>query len=190
VGAPENPGLDILAVRTDLPVDVGVTVTGTAAAPVIRLYSDPPLPDYEALSWLAFGRAPTDNRNDTLAMASVAAGLLSGSGAGLPSQLAHQLGISDIGVRSGDLTTTSTLLPRQSVAGKLRGDDTSTTTAANQIIMIGKRVNEAITLSYEQAVSGTANAVSLSYQLSQRFSVVARAGTENTLDLVFSIPFD
>jgi len=49
---------------------------------------------------------------------------------------------------------------------------------------------DTITLSYEQAVSGTANAVSLSYQLSQRFSVVARAGTENTLDLVFSIPFD
>ncbi|HEX7156953.1 MAG TPA: translocation/assembly module TamB domain-containing protein, partial [Burkholderiaceae bacterium] len=163
-GPPDNPGLDVLAVRTDLPVGVGVTVAGTASAPLIRLYSDPPLPDYEALSWLVFGRAPSDPRTDNLALATAAAGLLSGSGEGLPSRLAHQLGISEIALRSGDTAGGSVLLPRQSVAGRLRGDDTSTATptAASQIISIGKRVNQALTISYEQAVSGTSNVVQLS----------------------------
>jgi translocation and assembly module TamB len=51
-------------------------------------------------------------------------------------------------------------------------------------------VNEALTISYEQALTGAANVVQLSYQLSRRLSLIARAGTENALDLVYTIAFD
>jgi translocation and assembly module TamB len=55
---------------------------------------------------------------------------------------------------------------------------------------IGKRVNDAIRISYEHAMSGTVSIVQLSYQLSRRVSIVTRAGTENALELVYSVAFD
>jgi len=191
-GAADNPNLDVLAVRTDLPVEVGASVTGSVARPIVRLYSDPALPDYETLSWLALGRPPGDARTDNIALAQLAAGLLSGSGEGIQTRLARSLGIDQVNVRSGEAASTSTLLPRQSVAGKLRGDDTAaaTSTAASQIISIGHRVNDVITVSYEQAVSGASNVVQVSYQLSKRLSLIGRTGSENALDLVFSLSFD
>lgn len=189
-GPPDNPGLDVLAVRRGLPVDVGVTITRTASDPLVRLYSDPPLSDYEALSWLVLGRPPDQTRGDNLALAQAAAGLLSGSGPGIPGELARTLGIDEITLRSGDVRDAGSLLPRRSVAGSLRGGSLVTTSASSEIITIGKRVGNAITVSYEQALAGTASVVQLSYQLSQRLSLVARAGTENALDLVYSIAFD
>jgi translocation and assembly module TamB len=192
-GPIENPGLDILALRTGLPDeagDIGVSITRTAANPLVRLYSNPTLPDYQALSWLVLGRPAEQSGTDNVALARAAVGLLSGSGEGLPSTLARQLGIDEISLRTGQLGTGSTLLPRQSVAGNLRGDTVGTATASGEIISIGKRLNETLTLSYEQALYGTGNVVKLSYQLSRRLSLIASAGTDNALDLVYSISFD
>jgi translocation and assembly module TamB len=187
-GAPENPGLDILALRKGLPVEVGVSITRTAANPLVRLYSDQPMADFEILSWLVLGRAADQTRADNAALVRAATGLLSGSGEGIPTRLARTLGIDEISVRSGQVGGAGSILPRQSVAGSLRGTEVGTASA--EIITIGKRVSDAVTISYEQALSGAANVVQLSYQLSRRLSLVARAGTENALDLVYSIVFD
>lgn len=192
-GPADNPGLDVLALRTDLPADagdIGVSITRTAANPLVRLYSDPALADYQALSWLVLGRPADQSGSDNVALARAAVGLLAGSGEGLPTTLARQLGIDEISLRSGQVGSASSILPRQSVAGNLRGDTVGSAGAGAEIITIGKRVNEALSISYEQALSGTANVVQLSYRLSRRISLIARAGTENALDLVFSFAFD
>ena len=39
-------------------VEAGVQIGGTARKPVVRLISDPELPDAEKLSWLILGHAP------------------------------------------------------------------------------------------------------------------------------------
>jgi translocation and assembly module TamB len=57
-GLIDNPGLNIRAVRRNLPVEAGVEVTGTARRPIVRLVSDPDVPDAEKLSWLVLGQAP------------------------------------------------------------------------------------------------------------------------------------
>ncbi len=54
-GRLDNPGLDIVALRKNLAVEAGVTVTGTVKVPVIQLTSNPPVPDSEKLSWLVLG---------------------------------------------------------------------------------------------------------------------------------------
>src|SRR5204862_2378584 len=46
-GAIENPRLDIEATRPNLDVRVGVTVTGTALNPRIRLFSEPDMSDID-----------------------------------------------------------------------------------------------------------------------------------------------
>ncbi|MFZ5541526.1 MAG: translocation/assembly module TamB domain-containing protein [Pseudomonadota bacterium] len=186
-GPLDNPGLDILALRKGLPVEVGVTITRTAANPLVRLYSDPPQTDFDTLSWLVLGRPAEASRGDSAALARAAVGLLGGSGEGVPTQLARRLGIDEFSIRTADIAGSGSLLPRQSVAGRVRGD---AATLGGEIVSIGKRLSEELTLSYEQATTGTSNVVQLSYRLTQRLSVIARAGTENALDLVYSFAFD
>ena len=186
-GPIDNPGLDILALRKGLPIEVGVTITRTAANPLVRLYSDPPQPDFETLSWLVLGRPAEATRGDNVALARAAIGLLGGGGEGVPTQLARRLGIDEFSIRTADVGGSGSLLPRQSVAGRVRSD---ATTLGGEIVTIGKRLSDALTLSYEQATTGTTNVVQLSYRLTQRLSVIARAGTENAIDLVYSFAFD
>lgn len=187
-GPVENPGLDVLALRRGLPVEVGVTITRTAQNPLIRLHSDEGLPDFQILSWLVLGRAADENGADRSAMAAAAIGLLSGTGEGVPSQLAKRLGIDEFGLRTGEMSGTTSLLPRTAVAGNIRGSNTAT--AASEFITIGKRLNDQITITFEQGLGGAESLVQVSYKLSRRLSLIGRAGTENALDLVYSIAFD
>lgn len=193
-GPADNPGLDVLALRTDLPAeagDIGVSITRTAANPLVRLYSDPALPDFQTLSWLVLGRPAEQSGSDNVALARAAIGLLGGSGEGLPSKLAGELGIDEISLRSGEVGSNASLLPLQSVAGNLRGDAVGTAGSAGaEIITIGKRLNDALSVSYEQALSGAANVVQLKYRLTRRLSIITRAGTDNALDLVYTFAFD
>jgi len=188
-GAPENPGLDILALRTGLPVEVGVTITRTASAPLVRMHSDPPMADAEALSWLVLGRPPDQSGGDNIALVNAAAGLLGGGSEGYSTRVARAIGVDELSIRSGNIGIAS-LLPARSVAGALRSDEASAATVSGEIITIGKNVNEALTLSYEQAISGTSRFLQVNYRLSQRLSVVARGGTDNALDFVYTIAFD
>ena len=187
-GPLENPGLDVLALRRGLPVDVGVSITRTAANPLIKLYSSEAMPDLQILSWLVLGRPADEGGQDRAALATAAAGLLSGTGEGLPTQLARRLGIDEISLRSGDSGGVGSLLPRSSVAGNVRG--TGSGNLAGEIVTIGKRLSDDITISYEQAISSAGSVVQVSYQLTRRLSVLARAGTENALDLVYTFAFD
>jgi len=188
-GAPENPGLDILALRTGLPVEVGVTITRTVASPLIRLHSDPPMAEYEALSWLVLGRAPDQGGGDNLALVQAAAMLLAGSGEGPAQGVVQALGFDEISVRSGSLGIAS-LLPARGVAGALRSDQSSAATVAGEVITIGKTINDALSVSYQQAISDTTRFLQFNYRLSDRLSVVARGGTNNALDFVYTIAFD
>ncbi|MBV8659521.1 MAG: translocation/assembly module TamB domain-containing protein, partial [Burkholderiales bacterium] len=54
-GPYDNPALDILAERKNLPIEIGVKIVGTALAPRVTLTSDQAMPDSEKLSWLVLG---------------------------------------------------------------------------------------------------------------------------------------
>jgi len=62
-GPLQNPTLDISAVRKKPQMTAGMSITGTAQNPRVRLFSDPDVPDQEKLSWLLFGRGgqPVDS---------------------------------------------------------------------------------------------------------------------------------
>lgn len=188
-GALENPGLDVLALRRGLPVEVGVTVTRTAADPLIRLYSSDTMTENEMLTWLVLGRAPEENEagQDRLALATAAASILAGGGEGYGTQMARRLGIDEITLRTGELSSAGSLLPRTSVAGNVRGTGSTATT---EIVTVGKRLSDNVTISFEQAATGAESLVQIIYRLTKQVSVVARAGTENALNLVYTLTFD
>jgi translocation and assembly module TamB len=188
-GPLENPALNVLAVRTGLPVDVGVSIGGTAVRPIVRLYSDPSMPDVEKLNWLVLGRPPGaagDGGQERALLSAAASALFAGQVDSASTSVMRSLGIDEISLRPGQ--DSSSILPREVVAGTLRS--TTGTTAASDFVAIGKRLNDDLYLTFEQAISGAASYVALNYQLSRRVSLIARAGTTTALDLVYSIAFD
>lgn len=188
-GPIENPALNVLAVRTGLPVEVGVSIGGTAARPIVRLYSDPSMTDVEKLNWLVLGRPPGaagDGGQERALLSAAASALFAGQVDSSSATLMHSLGIDEISLRPGQ--DSASILPRETVAGTLRS--ATGTTAASDFVAIGKRLTDELYLTVEQAITGASTYVALNYQLSRRLSLIARTGTTTALDLVYSIAFD
>jgi len=97
-----NPALNVLAVRSGLPVEVGVLITGTALAPIVQLHSDVAMSDVERLNWLVLGRPPGAGEGQEAAMLTAAASaIFAGQSGGAASNIMRSLGIDEFGVRSG-----------------------------------------------------------------------------------------
>ena len=92
-GPLDDPGLNILAVRTGLAVEAGVEVTGTVRHPAVRLVSTPNVPDAEKLSWIVLGRVPDTSGVDSALLLAAAGSILGGQSSG---QLGKSLGIDEI----------------------------------------------------------------------------------------------
>ncbi len=75
-GPLDDPALNVLAVRTNLPVEAGVQVTGTVRKPIIKLVSTPNVPDSEKLSWIMLGRPPDASGTDTSLLLTAASSIL------------------------------------------------------------------------------------------------------------------
>ena len=189
-GPMDNPALNVLAVRAGLPVEVGVALSGTAQRPIVRLYSDPSMSDTEKLNWLVLGRPPGANDGNDRAMLSAAASaLFAGQIDSASSSLMRSLGVDQITLQPGQ--SGASLLPRETVAGRLRSSGVSSSnSAAADFVAVGKRINDDLYLSFEQALSGAEYFVALQYRLTRQLSVIARAGSTNALDLVYSLAFD
>ena len=166
-GPLDNPGLDILAMRTGQEVEAGVAITGTALSPRARLISRPDVADSEKLSWLVLGRGSESASGPDLQLLSLAAGALlsAADSVSLQAQIAQATGLDEVGIKG---------------QGSL--EDT--------VLTLGKRLSSRAYLSYEQGLAGLGTLVRLSYTLSRRWSVKAQTGRENTVDLFYTLEFD
>lgn len=200
-GPIDNPGLNVLAVRKGLQVEAGVSIGQTAKNPDIRLVSDPVLPDLEKLSWLVLGRPPDQAGSaDAILLLSAARDLAShrrGPSKGIAASVAERFGLDQLSVGSGRVGGSDTILAGRTVAGDTGLGSTSGTlggaqpgAVSSQIFSAGKRLSSKLTLSYEQAIAGTASIVRLTYRINDKLSAIAKAGTENALDLVYVFAFD
>lgn len=193
-GPVANPGLNVVALRKGLTVEAGVGITGTARRPVVRLVSEPNVPDPEKLGWIVLGRPPDQGSGGEMALLLPAAqALLGGTGGGLSAGLASALGFDEISL--GSSIDPRTRVQTSSVAtGSVTGTASSASSrnvdsVPGQVITIGKRLSSQAMLSFEQSIAGTSSVVKLTYQLTRRISVIGRAGSENALDALFSISF-
>jgi translocation and assembly module TamB len=185
-GALDNPALNVLAIRPGLPVEVGVAVGGTALQPVVRLHSSPSMPDIEKLNWLVLGRPlGGDTGQERALLTAAATALFAGQTDGAGGGVLRSLGIDEISLRPGH--GAGSLMPRETVAGTLR---TGSATAPSEVVAIGKRLTDDLYITFEQAISGAEYYVALNYQITQRLSLVGRAGSTSALDLVYSFAFD
>ncbi|HMA89794.1 MAG TPA: translocation/assembly module TamB domain-containing protein [Burkholderiales bacterium] len=165
-GPLNKPSLDILAMRRNQEVEAGVAVSGTLQNPVVRIVSEPQVPEGEALSWLVLGRAPGAGSGADLTMLQTAAGALIGRGpAGAERSLAQTLGVDSISVGGG---------------GDLGG----------RFVTVGKRVNDRAMVLFEQGLGGTASVLRLDFELSRLWSLSASTGQQSDVGLRFRYSFD
>ena len=166
-GPPDNPRLDILALRPNLDVRVGVAITGTANAPRVSLYSEPDLPDNEKLSWLVLGRAPDNlGGSDVALLQAAAAALLAGEGNLPGTGLTQMIGLDTLSVRQSD--------------GDVHGT----------VVSIGKQLSRRWYIGYERSLSSTAGNWQLVYRLAQRFTLRLQTGIDNSVDLIWTWRWD
>ncbi|HXZ50759.1 MAG TPA: translocation/assembly module TamB domain-containing protein [Burkholderiales bacterium] len=165
-GPLNKPSLDIVAMRRNQEVEAGVAVTGTLQNPVVRIVSEPQVPEGEALSWLVLGRAPGAGSGADLTMLQTAAGALLGRGpGGADRSLAQTLGVDSISVGGG---------------GDLGG----------RFVTVGKRVNDRTMVLFEQGLGGTASVLRLDFELSRLWSLSASTGQQSDVGLRFRYSFD
>lgn len=183
-GPIDNPGLNIVALRKGLAVEAGVAVSGTVRRPVIRLVSEPNVPDADKLSWIVLGRAPDSGSGGDMALLLPAAQALLGED-GIPAQLSRSLGFDEFGIGQGELGGV-TRTPTSRVVG---GGANVSGGSGGQVLMLGKRLTSDIMLSFEQSLGGAESLVKLTYQLSRHLSWVVRSGSESSSDIYYTISF-
>ncbi len=186
-GLLDNPALDVRAVRKGLAVEPGVQIGGNARRPVVRLISDPELPDTEKLAWLVLGHGPEQmSAGDATVLLGAAGGLLGNDAGNIVQQLKSTFGIDELGVRQGDLGGTGGRMPASRVAGS--SVDTTASTG-NQIFSVGKRLSSNALLSYEQSIGRAEGIVKLTVNLNRNLALIGRAGSDNAIDLFYTLTF-
>ncbi len=171
-GAYDNPALDIRALRPNLTQVVGVQVGGTAQLPVVRLYSDPDLPDADKLSWLLLGRASSNAGAEAAMLQQAALALLSGKGARPMDGLYNALGLDEVSL--GQTATTNL-------------DGSSSTEAT---VKLGKRISRDFYVAYERSLAGAMGTFYVFYDLSKRFTLRGESGAQSAVDLIFTTRYD
>ncbi|SEN50094.1 autotransporter secretion inner membrane protein TamB [Nitrosospira multiformis] len=165
-GSIDDPALNVRAVRKGLAVVAGVEVTGSVRHPVIRLVSTPAVSDLEKLSWITLGRAPGGKADASLLLAA-AGSILGGQSGGVTDKITRALGVDELSIRQA-------------------GSDPLT----GQIGTIGKRLSKEAYISYEQGLAAAAGVTKLTYALTPKITLVARAGMDNAIDVLYSLSFD
>lgn len=161
-GAIDNPRLDVIATRPNADHRVGVTVTGSARNPRIRLFSEPELSETEKLSWLVLGRGADGlGRADTALLQRAALALLAGEGEGVSGKLIQNLGLDELSIKQSD------------------GDTKET------IVRLGKQLSRRWYVGWERGLNSTTANWQLIYRIAQRFTLRAQSGADNALDLIW-----
>lgn len=168
-GPIDNPRIDVLALRKTPTVTAGVQVRGTVQRPLVTLYSDPPLPDTEKLSWLVLGHGLESGGQQEFALLQIAAGALLGKmeSVSLQAKLADALNIDTFEVRAGE------------------GQD-----LASSVVSFGKRLSSRTVLSFEQSFDGLSQVVKVIYQLTAHVRLEAQAGQQSSFDVFYSLEYD
>ena len=167
-GDAANPALDIIALRPIHGSDqqVGAQVMGSALLPRVRLYSQPALPDNEALAWLLLGRAAPSSGAESAMLQSAALALLGGR-QGRP--LAAHFGLDELHFSSPGPGANS---------------------AADASVTLGKRLSERLYAAYERSLSGAGGTLMIFHELSRRWTLRGQTGENSALDLIFKLAFD
>ena len=155
IGPLDNPALDIRATRTAGNVKAGILITGTLQSPLATVYSDPVLPEAEAMSYLLTGKPLTSTASTESQAITAAAGL--GASNPLTKDITEAIGV-DLGVESG-------------------------ATEEESMVSVGKQLSSQLHVEYLYGLFNEAWKMKFTYELSRYFSLTGESGLEQAIDL-------
>ena len=166
-GLIDNPALDARASRHLEEQSVGVDVRGTLRKPELRLYSDPPLSQSDALAYLLIGRP---------------VGSLSGGEQAELADTTRQIGISGAGFLAqqvGRRIGTEVGIEEVGMGEENREERTA--------LFIGKYLSPKLYIGYGVGLFETVNTWRVRYFLTPRLLLQAESGREHSADVIYSI---
>lgn len=162
-GPPDNPGLDIVAVRVIAAHNIraGLEIGGTLRDPRSRIFSEPAMEESEAMAWLLTGRPL--------------------SGASEEEGSAILQAITLYGIEQGDFITES--------VGDALGLEVGIDTEGefeDTALMLGRQLSSRLYLRYSVGLFESLSSVMLRYTLSRTLSLETRSSSEaQSVDLIY-----
>lgn len=164
-GPISQPYIDIEAVRVTGDVTAGLRLSGLADQPQTEIFSQPPMSQEQALSWLLLGRPLTGGNSDDSNMMSQAALALGMLGtAPIVNRMADTFGIKEF-----ELDT--------------EGSGMSSS------VMASGRLTDKLVLSYGVGVFQPSSIIALRYELTKRLYLEAASSLASSLDLFYRRSF-
>lgn len=190
-----NPGLNILATKSIQLYDfsgagasvgdagagaigsnitVGVLITGTADSPKISIYSEPPMSQTDALSYLLFGKPSSSVGGASAALLGQSLALMaSGKTSGITNSIQDKLGLSSIGFES-----TQVYLPGES-------NPQSTTS-----FVVGKQITKRLKALYTVGIAIPVSILMLQYKISSHWRLQTQTSNfDNGADIIYTIQY-
>lgn len=188
-GAIGQPTLDILALKKAGEVKAGVTVEGVLSAPVVKLYSEPTLPDVDILAYIVLGH-PMGNSGEQVSMMSQAAGALFSLGGSdtLQDKIKERLGLNVLGFEQRSETGTG-LMGYKEIAVSPTGVTPTKTATAESMLTVGKYITPKLYFSYGRSVVTGNSIFQLRYDIFRHWQIETQTGTESGADLYYKIEF-
>jgi len=162
-GDVENPGLDIRAVRRTGEILAGVQVGGTLKEPDVSLFSDPPMEQADALSYLLLGKPlkrTSGEEGQLLSTAALTMGMKGGEA--LARRIGGAFGLDEVSVQTGADVEQSTLV-------------------------VGRYLTPSIYVRYGVGIFQEFNLFQFGYRISDRLQLQGESGEETSTDLLYTI---
>lgn len=162
-GPIENPGIDARAVRRVGEVTAGIGMRGTLKSPVFTLFSEPPMSQADALSYLIIGQpleqaSSAEGRN----LVGAASALTLTGGNMLARQIGARFGFEQVAIEAGE-------------------------TPEEASLVVGRYLSPKLFVAYSVGLFEQINLLRLRYQLSSRWTVQTETGTHSGADLLYTI---
>lgn len=187
----QHPTLDILALHTVGDVKAGVTVAGPLGSQVVKLYSEPALPDVDILAYMVLGHPLGSGSGDQASlMAGAASSLLSfGQSESLQEQIKDRLGLSVLGLQTVDQTSTGRMGYKE-IAVTPSGLAPKTQTTSQSLLTVGKYLTPKLYLSYGRSLVTGGNLFQLRYDVFRHWQIETQSGSESGADIYYKLEFD
>lgn len=174
-GPINNPGIDARAARQiNANVTVGFNVRGTLQSPQLSVYSEPSMPETDALAYLLLGHPMNQaTTNEGQQMFTAAQSLGVAGGEFLAQKVGNAFGIEDIRIETSAVaSTTSTGIP---------------VTTQQASVVLGKYLSPKLYISYGVGMLDRLNTLRLRYQIGRHWTLEAESGLQSGADLLYTI---
>jgi translocation and assembly module TamB len=189
-GQINQPLLDILALRKIGDIRAGVTVSGALPNPLVRLHSEPFMPDVDILAYIVLGHPLGGSREQASLMVMAAGALLtSKQSEDLQAQIKRRIGFDTLNITT-DIVTQDSYMGYKRINVLPTGSNGTTDSSSETMLVVGKYLTPKLYVSYGRSLFSGGNLLFLRYNISKNWQIESQTGQESGVDVYYKLEFD